>query len=85
MKYENFEEAEKLVKAIQIQEQLLADLNSPEVTVKVCCHGSYTIRTIGTWESCEHNFKNQAQTFVDELKASTAAEIRLLKEKLSEL
>jgi hypothetical protein len=67
MKYENFQKAKSIVEQIDKIEKLLEYLNGQNVSVKLI-DGPSLIMTIGSWSSCEHDCKNYAARFINDLK-----------------
>jgi hypothetical protein len=63
MKYENFDKAKSLVEGIRKHLEVLDELKSDNVSVRLQYGGNYTILTIGTWDSCEHELRDAANNF----------------------
>lgn len=87
MIYENLKAVTGLVGRIVALEDLLKDLNRSDVVVLLSkdrvLHNSFS--TIGTWESCEHPFKPQAQKFKLDMIEEAEFRIRQLKRELEKL
>lgn len=85
MIYENFSKASGLVDRICTLEDLLKDLNRSDVVVLLRDGIHNAFSTIGTWETCEHPFKPQAQKFKLDLIEEAEFRIRQLKRELEKL
>ncbi len=84
MKYENFQKAKSIVEQIDKNKKLLEDLNSQNVSVKLL-DNQWTIMTIGSWSSCEHDCRNYAAQFVNNLKCHYEGVLRHLNAELETL
>ena len=84
MKYENFSKAKSLVEQIDKNKKTLEDLNSDNVSVKLL-DNQWTIMTIGSWSSCEHDCRNYAARFVNDLKFHYEEKLKKLNAELETL
>jgi len=84
MRIENFEEVKTIVAAIFKQKEILDDLKSNMINVRILKHHD-TIFTIGAFDSSEHSLRNMAIDFVVQLIAHYEQSIKLLNDKLEEL
>lgn len=81
MKYENFDKAKSLVDGINKRREIIEQLQSNDVTVRLSYSGNYTIMTIGTWDSCEHSCRELANDFrLSLIKHYQAEENKMLSE-----
>jgi hypothetical protein len=81
MKYENFEDAKKLVELIQRDEAILNKLTD-SCYIQIRCRGDVVIES-ASWGNDFHDEKTKL--FIDELIAGYRLRIQTLKEKLSKL
>jgi hypothetical protein len=84
MKYENFQKAKGIVERIDKTEKLLKELNSQSVSIKLL-DNQWTIMTIGSWSSCEHECRNYAARFLNDLKCHYEGVLRYLHSELETL
>ncbi len=84
MKYENFEKVKSICEQIDKTKKVIEDLKSDNISVKVL-DNQWTIMTVGSWSSCEHDCKDFASKFIIELKNHYETKLLLLHDDLSRL
>lgn len=82
MIYENKSTVDNICLKIASMEELLIELDS-DVSVVLKSHHSFM--TIGTWETCDHPYKELAAEMIDNMKAKVNSEINKLKDMLADL
>jgi hypothetical protein len=84
MQYENFQKVKSIVEQIDKDKQTLENLNSNNISVKVL-DNLWTVLSVGSWSSCEHDCKNYAARFVNDLKFHYEEKLRKLNAELETL
>jgi thiaminase len=85
MKYENFEQASKIVKIIEKHQKLLDNLYTdflPQIIIK---NNYDTLITIGAWTSCEHEYTELAKDLINNIRTDLKNRISILKFNLDSL